>query len=122
MLDKTQLGTAAVAAGCCALCAAQCWAARAPRAAEQLIRTPAHRHPQFPGLPNLDCAQRSSVVRVPRFLSTADIEAVHRAAEAGAEGAPQLVRALYSRSVKRVSPNRDGCWDAGSDAAARAPR
>ena len=121
MTDKTQLCTAAAAAGCCALCAAQCWAARAPRVPEPLIRTPAHRHPQFPDLPTLDCAQRSSVVRVPRFLSVADIEAIHRAAEAGADGAPKLVRELYCHSVERISPNG---WllGRGSNAVARALR
>lgn len=89
MADKTvQLGVVAAAAGCCALCAAR----SRVLAPEPLVSDASHRHPQFPELPTLERAQRTRVVRVPGFLSSADIDAIHQAAKDDGEGGPQLVR------------------------------
>ena len=92
-MDTAQLGTAA-ALGCCALCAARHCATAVPAGPEPLMSEPSHHHPQFPGLPTLERAQRSAVVRVPGFLSTADIEAIHKAAKQEDGAASQLVRAV----------------------------
>ena len=48
-------------------------------------------HKDWPSLPTLERAQRTSVVRVPGFLSAADIEAIHRAADQENDDNPQLV-------------------------------
>jgi hypothetical protein len=116
LLEAQPLGAAAAAAGCCALCIAQCcplnrsvnrgaWLSRPPQpqsVTEPLVRSPSHQHPQFPDLPTLERAQRSSVVRVPGFLSSTDIDAIHRAAKEDGEGSPQLVRVVTDLLMQHV--------------------
>ena len=87
-------GAPELAAAAAALAVAGCWRCQRRggwRWAEPPLVSATDHHKDWPSLPTLERAQRTSVVRVPGFLSAADIEAIHRAADQENDDNPQLV-------------------------------